>query len=77
MATKTLTITEEAYNILFENKLKSESFSDVIKRSFSKKRSKSLNEFFGIISYDEGNEMLNDLDKIKNSEIKLLSKRLK
>lgn len=77
MATKTLTITQEAYNILFENKLDNESFSDVIKRTFSKKRSKSLNDFFGLITEDEGDEILNNLEKIKNNEIKLLSKRIK
>ena len=39
MATKTITITEDAYYVLSRNKLPSESFSQVIKRSFEKKRS--------------------------------------
>ena len=47
------------------------------KSEFSKKRSKSLSDFFGLISVNEGDEILNDLEKIKNNEIKLLSKRIK
>lgn len=47
MATKTLTITEEAYNALNLKKESEESFSKVILRLSGKKR---LSDFFGSIS---------------------------
>ncbi|MBS3136004.1 antitoxin VapB family protein [Candidatus Woesearchaeota archaeon] len=37
MATKTITIMDDAYELLTCNKRKDESFSDVIRRSFTKK----------------------------------------
>lgn len=77
MATKTLTITEEAYNMLSKNKIEGESFSEEIKRILSKKRSKKLIDFFGIISKDDGKKMLDDLSRIKSENINLLSRRLK
>ena len=39
MATKTITITDDAYDILARNKLPTESFSQVIRRSLDKKKS--------------------------------------
>ena len=40
MAHKTITISEEAYNLLKENKKEKESFTEVIKRILSAKRKK-------------------------------------
>lgn len=37
MATKTLTVTEDAYELLKKNKLDSESFSDEIERLFGRR----------------------------------------
>ena len=37
MTTKTITIMDDAYKLLIRNKMKKESFSDVIRRGFSKK----------------------------------------
>ena len=37
MGTKTLTIIEDAYNLLFDNKMENESFSEEIRRVLSKK----------------------------------------
>ncbi len=39
MGTKTITIMEDAYELLVRNKRKDESFSDVVRREFSKKGS--------------------------------------
>ena len=50
MATKTLTITEDAYERLAMHKGKSESFSDVIAKHFPKH---SLLELAGLLSHEE------------------------
>jgi len=39
MGTKTITIMDDAYELLVRNKKKDESFSDVVRREFSKKGS--------------------------------------
>ena len=77
MVTKTLTITENAYNLLSGAKLKDESFSEEIMRLFTQKRRRPLSDFFGIISEEEGQGMLDDLKRIKASNLKLLQERLK
>lgn len=77
MATKTLTITEDAYNLLAGSKYKDESFSEEIIRLFSNKRRRPLSDFFGILSKEEGQGMLDDLKRIKTTNLKLLQERLK
>ena len=77
MVTKTLTITEDAYNLLSGAKLKDESFSEEIKRLFSNKRRRPLSDFFGIISEEEGQEILDALEKKKGVQIALHKERLK
>ena len=76
MATKTLTITEEAYRTLAGRKLNDESFSEEIQRIFSKRKIKTLRDFFGILSDKEGGDMLKDLERIHAAEIKHLRKRI-
>jgi len=77
MVTKTLTIMEDAYKLLLKNKLENESFSEEIRRLLSKKRTKKLSDFFGIISEEEGDAMLKDLEMADKREIKFLKKELK
>ena len=77
MTTKTLTIMEDSYKLLLERKLENESFSEEIRRILSKGRSKSLSDFFGIISEEEGEVMLKDLEMADKREIELLKKELK
>ncbi|MBT4539323.1 hypothetical protein HOI26_02230 [Candidatus Woesearchaeota archaeon] len=76
MGTKTLTIMDDVYGMLVDNKLESESFSDELRRILSKKRTKKLSDFFGILSEDEGAGMRKDLEKIKAANRKLLIKKL-
>ncbi|MBI2564562.1 hypothetical protein HYV79_01050 [Candidatus Woesearchaeota archaeon] len=76
MTTKTLTIVENAYNLLLENKLKSESFSKEIIRVFSKKSSRNIKDLFGILTHKEGDDMLKDLKKIRQENIKAIKKRM-
>lgn len=75
MTTKTITIMEDAYNLLLEKKPGGESFSEAIRRITSKKKSRKLTEFFGLISEKEGKAMLRDLEKIRSENIKLLKER--
>ena len=46
MGTKTITIMDDAYNMLKSRKLKNESFSDVLRREL-KESKKSLSDFTG------------------------------
>jgi predicted CopG family antitoxin len=67
---------EDAYRLLLNNKLKDESFSDEIRRVFSKKRTKKLIDFFGILSDKEGEDILKGLEKSRKIDIKLDKKRI-
>ena len=60
MATKTLTITEDAYDILKSRKKERESFSDVIRREFS---SRGLRELAGILSKKDAAELEKNIRK--------------
>ena len=58
MATKNISITEEAYKILERNKKDNESFSKVIVREIgSKSNIKKLREFYGILSKEVGDAL--------------------
>lgn len=76
MTTKTLTIVENAYNLMLENKFENESFSEEIIRVFSKKSSRNLKSLFGILSCEEGENMLKDLEKTRKDNIAMIKKRL-
>jgi len=54
MAVKTITITEDAYNLLKARKAQSESFTDVISR-IAKRR--PLSDFFGVLSKESGERL--------------------
>ncbi len=70
MATKTITVTEDAYEILKRMKEKNESFSDMALRIGKRK---PLSYFFGALSKETGDKMekaIYDLRKIKNEQHK-------
>lgn len=69
MVTKTLTIMEDAYNLLLNHKHIDESFSEEIRRLFANKKKRSLTEFFGILSNEEGKIMLKDLEKSREIDM--------
>ena len=73
MTTKTLTIMEDAYNLLAAAKKEEESFSDVIRR-ITKKR--DLKTFLGVIDDKTGKRMLDDLKTIKEKDIAMQKGRL-
>ena len=76
MATKTLTIMEDVYDMLIEKKLSSESFSEELRRIIAEKgRKRTFKDLFGIISKDMGDRMLKDLKDIKEKEIKMLEEK--
>ena len=62
MATKTISITEEAYGRLKEKKERNESFSDVVYKLTSKK---SLLEVAGVLSIKEAGTMEKKIKEIR------------
>ncbi len=77
MVTKTLTIMEDVYEMMLSNKLKNESFSDELRRIFSKKKKQNLSEFYGVLSEEEGEGLMESLKNIKAMNLKLQKKRIK
>lgn len=75
MATKTISIKEEAYNRLKTIKEKKESFSDVILRITSLKKPK-ISDFYGIFSKKEGNELINNIKKAREEHLESHEKRM-
>ena len=76
MSTKTITVTEDAYEALRALKEKNESFSDMILRVAKKK---PLSSFFGILSGKNGEEFENAImegRKIRNESHKKRMKKL-
>ena len=73
MATKTLTITEEAYKRLAGRKKEKESFSDVINREFGKV---NLEDFFGLWSQETAEKIENNIEKIREIRKKADKKRI-
>jgi len=63
MAVKTITIDIEAYNILYNQKKKGESFSQVIKRRL-KKNSTAKNVIHNLKKYALSNECIEKIDNI-------------
>ena len=75
MASINISLKEEAYQRLEALKRPDESFSDEIRRILSQKRKKSLKDFFGILSEEEGEAMMKGLERSRNMDMKL--KRIK
>ncbi|MFT4310498.1 MAG: antitoxin VapB family protein [Candidatus Woesearchaeota archaeon] len=65
MATKTITITQDAYDLLVQQKRKNESFSQVIKRVIPSQND-SLFHYVGILSEHEAKQMHNDIATIRD-----------
>ncbi len=75
MVTKTLTITEQAYGLLAENKLEEESFSEVIIRVMMPRKRKTLMNYFGILNKEAGQHLLDDLQLIREMNLKALREK--
>ena len=59
MATKTISIREEVYDVLKSLKRENESFSDVIAK-LAKKRKSDLGEYFGVL---KDSKVLNEIEE--------------
>lgn len=75
MATKTLTIMEDVYDLLVENKLKGESFSDELRRIIGAKKKINLMEFFGILNDKEAKEIKDVIEESRELDRKLERER--
>ena len=67
MATKTISITEDAYNILKALKKESESFSEVINKMNTKR---TLLSYSTILEDSEGKEALKSINKSRKNDSK-------
>jgi len=77
MATKTLTITEDAYTLLVHNKQSQESFSEEFRCLLGRRKRKNLIDFFGIISEEEGEGILKTIEKRRAANRSLARKRVR
>ncbi len=77
MGTKTISIMDDVYELLARNKLEDESFSDEIRRILANRKDGDLKKYFGIISEEEGEAMLKNLEKIKAINIKIQKAKIK
>ncbi len=67
MATKTISIREDVYDILASLKKENESFSDVIWK-LTRKRKPNLRDYFGVMKDSKTiKEIKDDCDKIRES----------
>ncbi len=77
MGTKTISIMDDVYDMLIKNKLEEESFSEEIRRIISKKNTRPLKDFFGVISEEEGDYIVKNLEKKRNLSKELKEERYK
>lgn len=68
---------DDVYELLAKNKLEEESFSDEIRRVFEKRKSRSLKDYFGILSGEEGEAISEFLEVKRKKNIALKRERLK
>ena len=68
---------DDVYGMLIDNKLEHESFSDEIRRILSKRKTKSLKDFYGILTEEEGEDILKALERKREIEIKSMKERVK
>ncbi len=74
MATKTLTITEDAYSRLYALKENNESFSEVIRRLTSKIY---LTDFVGILSNEETKRVKERISNLREESTKRMNQTRK
>jgi predicted CopG family antitoxin len=76
MGTKNISIMEDVYRLLLTRKVANESFSDIIRKEF--KRKKSIMEFAGawkdLVSEKEADRMKNEIKNLRKRSTKELLK---
>jgi len=73
---KTITIMDDAYNMLKKNKSKEESFSDII-RKLTVKQKTDLTKWVGILNKEEYKNLNKEIKSIREETSKDLEKRFK
>ncbi len=73
MATKTITVTDESYQMLKSIKQQGESFSELIKRAFSPKR--DIMKFAGIISEEDAEGIKASIRELREFSVKRFRER--
>jgi len=68
MGTKTINLMDDAYEMLKKAKKEDESFSDVVRRTFSKKRDSM--SFFGVWGKEVGEEVEKAMNELKELDKK-------
>lgn len=68
MASKTISVDDEAYGLLRKAKLPEESFSDVVKRLLSPERPK-LMDLAGILTPEEGERVMRAVRQARKEDI--------
>ncbi len=74
MATKNISITEEAYKRLANLRKENESFSEIILEITGKRK---LSDFFGILSKEAGEELENNIKILREKHRKERAERIK
>ncbi|HLC67012.1 MAG TPA: antitoxin VapB family protein [Candidatus Nanoarchaeia archaeon] len=78
MVTKTLTITEDAYDLLKHRKVEGESFSDVIRKLAMKKG--DISQFYGawrdLMTEEEAEQMKHDIEEADKRNTEHVFKKL-
>ena len=74
MATKNISITEQAYNLLASKRKRNESFSEIIVEIVGNVR---LQDFHGAISIKSADRLEETIEKLKEGDKKLEAKKLK
>ena len=66
---------DDAYEMLVRSKQKDESFSDEVRRVLSPKK-RSIRDFMGLLSEEEGDAILRTMDERKKVNLKAAKMRL-
>ncbi len=65
---------DDAYGLLLSHKISNESFSDELRRVLTKRRARTLADYFGILTDEEGEKALKAIERRRELNRELLKK---